>query len=93
MFLFKVMPEDDEPYELAATSRDVLQWERRNRGANMGALRDRMMMSDLYKIAYLAAVRQDRFTGSEGDFIDTVDLDLLDDDDELSEEDPTRAAA
>lgn len=93
MFIFKVMPEDDEPYELAATSRDVLQWERRNKGANMGALRDQMRMTDLYKIAYLAAVRQDRFTGTEGDFVDTVDLDLVDDDDEMSEEDPIPAAA
>lgn len=91
MFRFKITPEDGNPYELVASSRDVLQWERRNKGASMSRLQAEMRMTDVYKIAYFAATRQNGYPGTEADFTDEVDLELLDDEEE-DEEVPTNTA-
>lgn len=89
MFRFKVMPDEGEAYELAATSRDIATWERTNKAASLGRLQSDMRMSDLYKIAHLAAVRQGLYEGAAKDFEASADLDVLDED----EADPTRPAA
>lgn len=93
MFDFKITPEAGDPFEVTATSRDIVQWERRNKGASITALREQMRMTDLYKIAHLAAERTGKFHGSEAEFMDYVDLELLDDDEEDDDEVPTPSAA
>jgi hypothetical protein len=90
MFRVKVIPEDGEPYEVKTTTRDIAQWERRNKGASFAGLQADMHMTDLYKVTHLAAVRQGQFTGSLNDFENMVDLDILDSEDEP---DPTQSEA
>lgn len=88
MMTFKVTPDDGEPYEVTARSRDVFVWEKTTKGT-MGQLAQGAPMVDLYHLAYLAAKRTGLFDGSLADFSATVDLDFdgLDD-----EPDPTHAA-
>lgn len=89
MFRFKVVPDDGDPYEVTATTRDIAKWERTNRGASLHGLQSDMKTVDLYKIAHNAVVRQGLYEGSLKDFEDSADLDILDDE----EADPTRSAA
>jgi hypothetical protein len=92
MFTFNITPEGGITEKIVGTSRDVLQWERRNKGASAGALSRDPKMTDLYKIAYLAAVRLGRWGGTEAEFMESVDIESLDDDGD-GEADPTRPAA
>ncbi|WP_250009134.1 hypothetical protein [Actinoplanes sp. M2I2] len=89
MFTFKVTPEGGEPFEVTATSRDIARWERTNRDASLHKLQSDMRISDLYKIAHNAAERQSVWHGPLKEFEDSVDLEVLDDD----EVDPTQSAA
>lgn len=89
MFRLKITPDGGEAYELTATTRDIAKWERTNKGASLAKLESDMHAVDLYKIAYNAAVRQGLGVGSEKDFAESCDLDVLDDD----EADPTQSAA
>lgn len=94
MFTFDITPDGGRRQRVVATSRDVLQWERRNKGASASALSSDTKMTDLYKIAYLAAVRIGLWTESEAEFMDSVDIEAVDDDDDGDgDADPTRPAA
>lgn len=88
MFDFKVTPDGGEPFEVHAGSRDVLQWEKTTKGASFGNLADGLKLTDMYKIAHIAAKRQGLYTGSLADFETSVELDF----DETEEPDPTRPA-
>jgi hypothetical protein len=69
-------------------SRDIAQWEKRNKGS-LKSLNENMKMTDIYVVAHLSAVRQGLYTGTEQEFQDGCDIDILDDD----EVDPTKSAA
>jgi len=90
MFTFKINPDDGDPYEVVATTRDISKWERVTKGATLRQLEQDYRATDLYAVAYQAAVRQGLFTGSLKEFEDGADLTLADD---QEEPDPTRPAA
>ncbi|HEY3516613.1 MAG TPA: hypothetical protein VGL98_06155 [Gammaproteobacteria bacterium] len=89
MFRFKVMPDDGEPYEVTATTRDIAKWERTTKGASLAGLQRDMKVTDLYRVAHFACERQGLYDGTAKDFENDVDLDILDAD----EPDPTKSAA
>jgi predicted Rdx family selenoprotein len=91
MLPFKIIPDDGEPFEIVATSRDVAKWERVTKGATFGALEVEKKISDLYKIAYHAAKRLGHWDGTLAEFEASCDFDLLDE--EQNEPDPTPSAA
>jgi len=91
MITLKVMPDAGAAYVVTATTRDIAKWERTNRGASFAKLQSDMHATDLYVIAYLAASRQGLFTGTQAEFAETCDLDVLDDEDDGP--DPTQPAA
>lgn len=91
MFRFKVMPDAGEPFEVTATTRDIAKWERTTKGASLAGLQSDLRAVDLYKVAFHAVTRQGLYSGALKDFEDSVDLDVLDDDQD--EPDPTRSAA
>lgn len=82
MFEFTVKPDAGEPFDVEGTTRDVLAWERTTKGASIGAMKTNPKLTDLYKIAHLAATRQQLFTGSLETFMETCDLIVHDEDDE-----------
>lgn len=90
MLNFRVMPDGGEPYEVTATTRDILKWERTTKGASFHGLQRDMHIADLYRCAYYAAQRLGLFAGSAVAFEDTCDIDILDDQEE--EPDPTQPA-
>lgn len=88
MITFKLDPDDGEPYELVAHSRDVLLWEKGAKGRSFGQFGDNPNMIDMYGMAFVAARRQGLFSGTLQEFEQTIDV-LPVDDDEESEPDPT----
>lgn len=86
-----IKPDSGDEYRLTATTRDIAKWERTNRGASFGKLQEDMHITDVYKIAYHAAVRHGRYSGSEKDFSESCDLDVLDDDESVSDPTPPEA--
>lgn len=74
MFNFKVIPDGKDAFEVVATSRDVMIWEKTNKGASLGKVFDDQNLSDLYKIAYIATQRQGLFTGTAAQFDETCDI-------------------
>ena len=90
MFDFKVVPDNGESYEVTAGSRDVLVWEKTSKGKNLLTFRDSLAMNDLYRLAHIASRRTGQFHGDFKEFEETVELDLVDEEDEP---DPTQPAA
>ncbi len=86
MFSFTVKPDAAEPFEVTATSRDIVQWEKLGRGRSIGKLAENPAMSDLYSLAHVAARRAGLFAGTLPDFEAGVDLDFQED----KGADPTR---
>lgn len=76
MIDFKLTPDGGESYEVKATTRDILNWEKTNKGASLKRLMEELQMGDLYQVAYFAAARTRQFTGPLQDFQDTVDLEF-----------------
>lgn len=92
MFLFKVLVDNGEPFEVTATSRDVLIWEKTTgKGRSMAQLEKNGGMSDLYALCHVAARRRGLYTGSLQEFQQTCDLDMQDEV-EQEEPDPTLPA-
>lgn len=87
MFTFKVTPDTGEPFTVEAGTRDVLMWEKVAKGKTINQLMADLAMADLYKIAHLAAIRQQLFTGPLAEFEQTCDIEL----DEGKTVDPTRS--
>ena len=92
MFTFTVTPDGGEAYTLTAGTRDVLAWEKVSRGKTINALMQDLAMADLYRIAHLAATRQQLFTGPLAEFEAACELEL-DGDADGEAVDPTRPAA
>ncbi|WP_290055663.1 hypothetical protein [Amycolatopsis solani] len=76
MFIFTITPEDGEPFDVKADSRDVLQWEKRNKGASLKRLLEHLAMEDLYKVAYIACKRLKKFSGDPEEFEASYTLDF-----------------
>jgi hypothetical protein len=98
VFTLTIKPDGGEPYEVEATTRDVLVWEKAGQNRSMSRLVNDMRIADVYQVAHIAARRLQLFTGSLKDFEETCDLDirkiLTDDDDEEEsggDEDPTQS--
>lgn len=81
MITLKVVPDNGEAFTVTATSRDIVAWERTHKGAKFANL-ESATMTDLYALAYFAAVRKGLFSGTEKDFSDSVDIEPV------GEEDP-----
>lgn len=88
MFTFKVTPDDGDAFEVESTTRDILRWERTTKGASAHQLQEPSFTA-LYKIAHLAAQRTGQFAGALKEFEDTVDLEVVGDEDP----DPTQPGA
>lgn len=91
MFTFKVSPDGEQPYTVVATTRDIARWEKTTKGASMRQLEAEYRVTDLYAVAYHAAVRHGLFDGKLADFQDSADLEVIDGED--GEGDPTPPAA
>lgn len=91
MFIFKVSPDDGDPYAVVATTRDIARWEKTTKGASMRQLETEYRITDLYAVAYHAAVRHGVFSGTLAQFQDGADLEVDRPDDD--ETDPTQPAA
>lgn len=94
MITLQVTPDDAEPYEVTATSRDVLMWEKTTKGnRSFVDLVQSPNLVDLYKVAHLASHRQGLFTGPYADFEASCEVTGVPDAEEDEEPDPTRPAA
>jgi len=80
MITLKVIPDNGEPYQVTATSRDIVQWERTHKGAKFANL-ESVGMADLYALAFFAAKRHGLFSGTESEFTDSVDIEPVPEDD------------
>lgn len=87
LFTFTIRPEVGEAYELEATSRDVLNWEKTTKGASLSKFEREATITDIYKIAHFAAVRTQQFTGPLNDWENSVDIEF--DQDAGGTSDPT----
>lgn len=89
MFLFKLTPDGQDTFEVRATTRDVLVWEKSAKGRSLTALMNDLRVTDLYEIAYVSAKRQGLWDSNRADFEDRIDLDF---EEEKDAADPTNAA-
>ncbi len=76
MFTFKVVPENGEPFLVKAGTRDVLTWEKTTKGRSYAQLLAEPNLVDYYRIAHVAAWRQQLFTGTLKEFEESHDIDL-----------------
>ncbi|MFI6160393.1 hypothetical protein ACIA59_10635 [Micromonospora haikouensis] len=88
MFDFKIKPDEGDEFELTAGSRDVLVWEKTTKGATFGSIAQGLRITDMYKIAWISAKRQNMFDGTLAEFESSVELEF----EENEEPDPTRPA-
>lgn len=88
MFTFTVTPDGGEKFEVTAGTRDVLRWEKTTKGASLAQLKEGVTLGALYRIAHIAAVRQQLFTGSLAEFEESCELEFEEED----EPDPTKPA-
>lgn len=86
MFKFNIVPDIGESYEVEAKTRDIVAWETSNKGASFQKLTEEMRLTDLYELAYHAAVRNGNFVGSKDIFKNSVDIEF-----DADEQDPTNA--
>jgi hypothetical protein len=93
MITLKVTPDGGESYEVTATSRDVLVWEKTTKGnKSFVDLVQSPNLVDLFKVAHIASWRQGLFTGNFQEFEATCEVEGADE--EADEEpDPTQSAA
>lgn len=89
MFLFKLTPDGADTFEVRATTRDVLVWEKTAKGRSLTALMNDLRVADMYEIAYTACKRQALWDGNRAEFEEKVDLDF---EEEQGAADPTPPA-
>lgn len=93
MFTFEIHQDGvADPYTVTAKSRDVVIWEKTGRGRYLGMIQERPSMTALAELAYVAARRMGRFTGTEADFQAQCDVEPVDDEDTQAAADPTPPA-
>jgi hypothetical protein len=90
MFAFTVKPDGGEPFQVTAGARDVLAWEKTNRGKTFKTLTETLSMVDLYRLAHVTCRRAGLFTGDLAEFEETCELDWGEQDQQ--EPDPTHPA-
>jgi hypothetical protein len=93
LFTFTVKPDGGDEYELEATSRDVLNWERTTKGASLSKFERDAMITDVYKISHFAAVRAQRFTGDLKEWQDSVDIEFEKDEEDAEDAVPPTKSA
>jgi len=76
VFTFTIKPDGGEPFEIEASTRDILVWEKAGRDRSMSRLVNDMHMADVYQVAHIAARRLQMFTGPLDEFEKTCDLDI-----------------
>jgi hypothetical protein len=75
MITLTVTPDNGEAYEVTATSRDVLTWEKTTKGnKSFVDLMNSPNLMDLYKVAHLASWRQGLYTGNFQSFEETCEV-------------------
>lgn len=91
MFTFNITPDGGTPFTVTATSRDIAQWEKTTKDASLHQLQEKMRMTDLYKICWIAARRQlpDYVPTVLADFETGFDLEM--DEDEPADPSPSAA--
>lgn len=89
MIEFTVKPDNGEEYEVTATSRDVLVWEKTCKGRSFVKMMSELPLADLYRIAWIASRRLGLYAGKLEEFESGVDL-HFDEDEESA--DPTPPA-
>jgi hypothetical protein len=92
MMTFKVSPDGGDPWQVVAESRDVLAWEKALKGRSFNDLATNPTMAGLYGLAYAASRRQGLWEGTIQEFEASVDLQMVDDEEDEQEVDPTRPA-
>lgn len=85
---FRVIPDNGEPFAVAAGGRDITWWEKTTPGAAMNQLAQGWKLTDLYKIAWIAARRQSLFDGDLKEFEKTCEIEF----EAAPEPDPTQPA-
>lgn len=76
MFTFNVKPDEGDEFEVEATSRDVVMWEKTGKGRSLSKVANDPNMTALYELAHLASRRTKQFDGSLDEFIASVDIDV-----------------
>jgi hypothetical protein len=74
MFMWRVVPDEGDPYIVKAGTRDVLAWEKERPGRSAQQLQDNFHVSNAYWLAHRAATRAGHFNGTRKDFEESVDL-------------------
>lgn len=85
MYDFEVEPDEGDKYEVTATSRDILVFEKTTKGATLANLLGNPKMTDLYALAHIASRRQRMYTGTLSEFEKTCEVVFR----ETAEPDPT----
>lgn len=78
MITFKVTPDDGTEYEVTATPRDVLLWERQVRGAKFANFAS-PSYEDIYGLAFFASKRQRLFDSNRKDFEELCEVQPIED--------------
>ncbi|OXM73088.1 MULTISPECIES: hypothetical protein [Amycolatopsis] len=89
MIDFKIAPDGGEKFEVKATTRDILNWERTTKGGSLKQLMENLHTADLYKVAHFAARRTQQFTGTLQEFEASCDLEF-ELEETVKEPDPTQ---
>lgn len=89
MIDFRVVPDDGEVYEVTATARDVLTWEKTNKGKIFSQFATGASMADMYQLAYLASRRLKLWTDDLKTFESTCEIEILNEDKGEDGADPT----
>lgn len=75
MYDFTMTPDEGEPYDITATSRDIAVWERTGYQNSLKALLEAPTMKAFYSLAYTACRRQGRTVPDSLDgYMGTTDL-------------------
>lgn len=93
MITVTVKPDNAEPYEVVADSRDVYVWEKTSRnGITIDRLLESLSMVELYRLAHIAARRQQLYLGDLDSFVETCAIDFVEED-QQEQPDPTEPGA
>jgi hypothetical protein len=74
MFALSIAPDGQEPYEVDVAIRDCVKWERAHPGRSAIDLEKTVTLSDSFELAFFAAKRLGRFTGTQDEFENTCDV-------------------
>lgn len=86
---FHVSLDDGTDFEVSATPRDFLRWERTTKGATFQKFMQDLSMVHMYKLAFFAAEREGLFSGTLSEF-EAQAMVTPSDEVEVGELDPTR---